>query len=132
MDLAVYVTELDVNTRGVEGGPDAQDQAVAKVYRDYLGLVLPEPNVDAVLTWGITDAHTWLNSRAEWAQRKDGTRQRPLPFDDQLQPTPAFESLRSAIDASRPAVHASVPALPGDIAPEKLYKPFRAPASPAS
>lgn len=133
MDLAVYVTEMDVNTRGVDGGPDAQDEAVAKVYRDYLGLVLPEPNVDAVLTWGITDAHTWLNNaRAEWAQRKDGTRQRPLPFDEELQPMPAFQALRSAIDSARPAVQAAVPAMPGEIAPENLYKPFAVPGSPAT
>jgi endo-1,4-beta-xylanase len=105
MELEVYVTELDVNTRALEGGPDVQDAAVAKVYRDYLGVVLPEPNVAAVLTWGITDAHTWLNnSRGEWAQRKDSSRQRPLPFDDELQPVRAFEALRSAIDAAGPRV----------------------------
>jgi endo-1,4-beta-xylanase len=105
MELEVYVTELDVNTRALEGGPDVQDAAVAKVYRDYLGVVLPEPNVAAVLTWGITDAHTWLNnSRGEWAQRKDSSRQRPLPFDDELHPVPAFEALRSAIDAAGPRV----------------------------
>lgn len=100
MGLEVYVTELDVNTRGVEGGPEAQDEAVAKVYRDYLGLVLQEPGVSAVLTWGISDAHTWLNSKASWAQRKDGARQRPLPFDEKQHPTPAFDAIRAAVDAS--------------------------------
>jgi endo-1,4-beta-xylanase len=102
MGFEVYVTEMDVNTRGVDGGPEVQDSAVARVYRDYLGLVLPEPNVAAVLTWGITDGHTWLNSKAPWAQRKDGAAQRPLPFDDDLHPTPAFDALREAMDRSRP------------------------------
>jgi endo-1,4-beta-xylanase len=84
-----------------------------------------------VLTWGITDKHTWLNSRAEWAQRKDGARQRPLPFDDDLEPTPAFEAIRSAIDVSRPAVQPAVSRIPNKIDPESLYKPFAVPGSPA-
>jgi endo-1,4-beta-xylanase len=110
MGLDVYVTEMDVNTRGLDGGPEEQDVAVAHVYRDYLGTVLAEPNVPAALTWGITDKQTWLNNtHSEWAQRKDGTRQRPLPFDDDFHPTPAFAALRAAIDAARPLTHAATP-----------------------
>ena len=131
MGLDAYVTELDVNTRGLEGGPEAQDYAVAQVYRNYLGLVLPEPNVPVAVTWGITDAHTWLNeSKAEWARREDGARQRPLPFDDDLQPTPAFAALRTAIDSSRPLVAA--PASASQIDPSSLYKPFRVQGSPTT
>jgi endo-1,4-beta-xylanase len=133
MDLEVYVTEMDVNTRGLDGGAEAQDDAVAAVYRNYLGLVLPEPNVQAVLTWGITDAHTWLNqSRADWALRKDGTRQRPLPFDDQLHPTPAFVALRTAIDASRPLVRPAAPQPAAELDPASLYQPFTVQGSPGS
>ena len=131
LGLEVYVTELDVNTRGVEGGPAVQDEAVAGVYEQYLGLVLPEPNVAAVLTWGITDAHTWLNnSKAEWVVRKDGARQRPLPFDDDLQPTPAFDAVRSAMDTSRAPVQPVASTTPGQIDPDSLYKPFAVPGSP--
>ncbi|HEY1983855.1 MAG TPA: endo-1,4-beta-xylanase [Terracidiphilus sp.] len=131
MGLAVYVTELDVNTFRLEGGPAAQDAAVARVYRDYLGMVLAEPNVEAVLTWGITSAHTWLNeSKQPWAQRADGARQRPLPFDDGLQPTPAFGALRNAMDTARTVAPApgTAPAPAAD--PNNLYKPFPVPGSP--
>lgn len=108
MGLDVYITEMDVNTRGLDGGPEAQDEAVAQVYRNYLGMVLAEPNVPAALTWGITDKQTWLNNtHSEWAQRKDGTRQRPLPFDDDFHPTAAFSALRAAIDAARPLTQAA-------------------------
>jgi endo-1,4-beta-xylanase len=131
MGLDVYITELDVNTRGLEGGADAQDYAVAQVYRNYLGLVLPEPNVPMALTWGITNAHTWLNeSKAKWAVREDGARQRPLPFDDDLQPAPAFAALRTAIDSARPLVAA--PASPPDVDPATLYMPFRVKGSPGT
>jgi endo-1,4-beta-xylanase len=130
MGLEVYVTEMDVNTRGVEGGPEAQDTAVAQVYRKYLGMMLAEPNVPVALTWGITSAHSWLNeSKQPWAKRPDGARQRPLPFDDDLRPTPAFAAIREAIDTSRSAVAA--PAAP-PVDPGSLYKPFPVQGSPGS
>jgi len=101
MGLEVFVTEMDVNTHSLAGGPEAQDAAVAQVYRDYLSLVLAEPNVPIALTWGITSAHSWLNQMSEsWAKRPDGARQRPLPFDDDLKPTPAFLALRAALDSA--------------------------------
>ena len=105
MHLEVYITEMDVGTSRVEGGLEEQDAAVAKVYRDYLGLVLAEPNVPIALTWGITSANSWLNvANQPWSQpqRKDGARQRPLPFDDGLKPTPAFLALRAALDSAPP------------------------------
>jgi endo-1,4-beta-xylanase len=103
MHLEVYVTEMDVNTHSLAGGPEAQDAAVAQVYRDYLTLVLAEPNVPIVLTWGITDASSWLNEMNEpWAKRKDGAKQRPLPFDEKLKPAPAFFALRAALDSAPP------------------------------
>jgi endo-1,4-beta-xylanase len=132
MGLEVYITELDVNTRALPGGPDVQSAAVADVYKSYLELILPEPNVKAVLTWGITDAHTWLNqSRQPWALRPDGARQRPLPFDDEYAPAPAFFAMRDAIDSARQAVS------PRDItAPQKdekdPYAPFSVPGSPGT
>ena len=103
MHLEVYITEMDVKTHSLAGGPEAQDAAVAQVYRDYLTLVLAEPNVPIVLTWGITDANSWLNEMNEpWAKRKDGMKMRPLPFDEKLKPAPAFLALRAALDSAPP------------------------------
>jgi endo-1,4-beta-xylanase len=140
LGLEVYVTEMDVNTRGVEGGPEAQDAAVAAVYRDYLGMVLAEPNVPLALTWGLSSANSWLNkSNQPWAKRPDGARQRPLPFDDDLEPAPAFFALRTAIDAAHVSLQPpeeAVPAPGADPAgnpaadPGSLYKPFAVPGSP--
>ena len=101
MGLEVFVTEMDVNTHAVVGGAEAQDAAVAVVFRDYLRLVLAEPNVPIVLTWGLDDAHSWLSqAHGNQSRRPDGTRERPLPFDDDLKPTPAFLALREAIDTA--------------------------------
>ncbi len=130
MGLETYVTELDVNTRNLPGGPEAQDAAVAAVYRDYLRLVLAEPNVKAALTWGITARYTWLNStKKDWALRPDGTRQRPLPFDDDFKPTAVFFALRDAIDAAKPLMQ---PAPTPATKPNDLYKPFTVPGSPTN
>lgn len=130
LGLEVYITELDVNTHALEGGPELQDAAVAEVYKDYLNLILPEPNVKAVLTWGITDAHTWLNqSRQPWALRPDGARQRPLPFDERYAPAPAFFAMRAAMDKSRrPIIPADITAPPKDTSDP--YAPFVVPGSP--
>jgi len=108
LGLEVYITELDINTHALPGSPEVQDSAVADVYRQYLGLLLPEPNVRAVLTWGISDAHTWLNqSKQLWTVRPDGARQRPLPFDENYTPTAAFFAMRDAFDAGRHLVKSS-------------------------
>jgi len=104
MDLKVFVTEMDVNCHGLDLSQDERDKLVAGIYRDYLGRVLAEPNVPIALTWGITSAYTWLNSPfSRNDQLPHGAKQRPLPFDDDFNPTPAFFALRAALDSAHPA-----------------------------
>jgi endo-1,4-beta-xylanase len=99
MGLQVFVTEMDVNDRKLAGTVAERDAAVAKVYRDYLALMLAEPNVNVALTWGITDRFTWLNG-PKFA-RADGQPERPLPFDADYHPTLAFFAERDAIDSRK-------------------------------
>lgn len=103
MGLQVFITELDVNCHGLDAGPSERDAAVAKIYRNYLELLLREPNVPMALTWGITSTYSWMNESflASYASLPHGAHQRPLPFDDEFNPTPAFSALRSAFDTSR-------------------------------
>jgi len=96
MDLRVFITELDVDEKKLEGSEPERDAAIARIYSDYVTMMVAEPNVDAVLTWGITDRYTWLNG-AKWA-RPDGKPQRSLPFYADDQPAPAFFALRDALD----------------------------------
>lgn len=99
MDLQVFVTEMDVNESKLEGTIDQRDAAIAAIYKHYATLMLAEPNVTALLTWGITDRYTWLNGE-KWA-RLDKQPQRCLPLDADYKPTPAFYSLRDAIDTRK-------------------------------
>ena len=100
LNLQVFVTELDVNDNKVSGTIADRDAAVAKIYREYLTMMLSEPNVTAILTWGITDRHTWLNAYTK--KRADKKPLRPLPFDRDMRPVPAFYAERDAIDSRKP------------------------------
>jgi endo-1,4-beta-xylanase len=97
MGLQVFVTELDVNDRKLTGTVAERDAAVAHVYREYLTMMVAEPNVNVALTWGISDRYTWL--RGPKYGRSDGQPNRPLPFDADYGPTPAFFAERAAIDS---------------------------------
>jgi endo-1,4-beta-xylanase len=99
MGLQVFVTELDINERKLEGTVAERDAAIAHIYKNYVTMMLGEPNVTALLTWGITDKYTWLNS-PKYA-RADGKPQRDLLFDSDYQPAPAFFAYRDAIDTRR-------------------------------
>jgi len=118
MGLQVFVTEMDVNDRNLPENVEQRDLAVAGVYRNYLEMMLAEPNVNVALTWGITDRYTWLSGPKHG--RADGRPERPLPFDYDYQPTPAFFAERAAIEARRPAT------LPSS----DPYAPFRPGAAP--
>ena len=95
MGLEIFVTEMDVNDRKLMAESSVIDREVARQYGDYLGLVLKEPSVKAVLIWGITDRNTWLNSEDA---REDHLPERCLPFDRELKPVDAFYAMRQAFD----------------------------------
>lgn len=99
MGLQVFITELDVNDRKLPESVPDRDTIVAKTYRDYLTMMLAEPNVNVALTWGITDRYPWLNNGK--SARPDGKPARSLPFDYDYSPTPAFFAERDAIDSRR-------------------------------
>jgi endo-1,4-beta-xylanase len=99
LGLEVFLTELDVNDRDLPADVTTRDQAVAATYQRYLDLVLAEPAVRAVLTWGITDRYTWLNGENA---RADHLPERCLPFDSAYTPTSAFFAIRNSFDHRPP------------------------------
>jgi len=95
MGLQIFLTEMDVNDRSLPPDNAIRDQRVAEAYGRYLDLTLAEPAVRAVLTWGITDRYTWLNSEGA---RTDHLPERCLPFDREYTPKRAFFALRNSFD----------------------------------
>jgi endo-1,4-beta-xylanase len=97
LNLQVYVTELDVDDSSMPAEIAERDRQVAELYRSYVGDILTHNSVKAILTWCLSDRDSWLQN---FRPRKDGLPQRPLPFDAELNPKPAFFALRDGI-ASR-------------------------------
>ena len=95
MGLKIMLTEMDVRDKALPADIATRDAAVADMYRSYLNLTLANPNVSALLTWGLTDKYTWLNGPRD--ARPDKIPARPLPFDADLRPVPAYTAQIQAI-----------------------------------
>jgi endo-1,4-beta-xylanase len=106
LGLQIFITELDVDDTDLPGDVAERDRLVAGLYGDFLSQVLRHKSVTALLTWGLTDADSWLKS---FRPRKDKLPPRPLPFDADLRPKPAFSAMRDRINAApvRAANHLS-------------------------
>lgn len=76
MGFAIYITELDVDTK-TEGPHDkeVQDQGAAEVCERFLDVAMASPAVQAVITWGLSDRYHRYG--------RDG---RGTPMDADLQP----------------------------------------------
>lgn len=96
--LKILVTELDVLDDGLPAESAIRDRAIADVYQQYLDVALDEPAVVSLMTFGLTDRYTWLE---EDYPREDGAPRRPLPFDDNLRPKPAYDDLRNALERTK-------------------------------
>ncbi len=97
--LRILLTELDVRDVSGPGDIEARDRAVADLYARYLAVVLAQPATSAVVTWGLSDRYTWLvpASNHRFA-RRDGLAERPLPFDAEFQPKPAYFAMLRAFE----------------------------------
>lgn len=94
--LKIMITEMDVADKWLPSTMDmkTRDRAVAQAYQDYLAVALDEPAVVAVATWGLSDRYTWLKNKPH----QDGTLQRPLPLDAQLNRKLAWQAIANAFD----------------------------------
>jgi endo-1,4-beta-xylanase len=102
LGLQVFLTELDVNDDAVATADMAErDKIIADVYRNYLTTALDGPEVKAVLTWGASDKNTWLNNGTKFRKQHPERLQRPLPFDPDYAPAPAFFAMRDSFDKAK-------------------------------
>jgi endo-1,4-beta-xylanase len=96
--LEIMLTELDVVDKGAPSDIAARDAAVAGVYRRYLDVALANRAVSTVITWGVSDRMSWIVSVPDpLTKRDDGQRPRPLPFDADMRPKPAYDALAAAL-----------------------------------
>lgn len=95
LGIHVMLTELDVNDRRIQGSVEHRDQLAADTVRQYLDVAFDQPAVEGLLTWGVGDAHTWLNA---FLPRVDGAGQRSLPLDMDYKPTPMWTAIAECFD----------------------------------
>jgi endo-1,4-beta-xylanase len=90
LGLTVHVTEMDVRV-GQNAG-QAQLESQARMYADILRVCLAAPTCEALVTWGVSDLHSWLRVPPQsqpWEQ--------PLLFDDTYRPKPAYYAVRDIL-----------------------------------
>jgi len=98
LGLTIQITELDVTDENAPADPVVRDSLVADAYSRFLDAALDEAAVKMVVTWGLSDRHSWIVRRethqSKW--RNDGALSRPLPFDADLKAKPAYEAIAQA------------------------------------
>ncbi|MEC4818334.1 MAG: endo-1,4-beta-xylanase [Scytonema sp. PMC 1069.18] len=95
LGLKILITELDVIDYRLPKDPNVRDHIIAAIYEDYLSTVLDERSVIAVLTWGLSDSHTWIS---RFIPRSDRSPVRPLPLDTNQKPKLAWNAIARAFD----------------------------------
>ena len=96
LGLSIAITELDVKEADPGLPVVERDRRVADEVRRYLDIVLQEPAVSGVTTWGLSDRHSWLN--ADDASDAVAVN-RGLPYDIDMVAKPMREAIRSQLAA---------------------------------
>jgi endo-1,4-beta-xylanase len=96
MGLKIMITEIDFTDSLPANDTAKRNQLVAAKYEQYLNMVLQHHSAVGVLTWGISDKHTWLNGKSFKGARKDGEAFVPLPYDANYNPKPEWYAIAKA------------------------------------
>jgi len=93
LGLAVELTELDIpiGLFGAESDPLA---AQAGAYADVFAACLAVSACRGITTWGVSDGTTWLDDAAFFSNYAPN---RPLLFDAQYDPKPAYGAVRDEL-----------------------------------
>lgn len=99
LGLDITVTELDVKEAPTPASTPVRDQRVADEARRYLDVVLDFAEVRGVVTWGLTDRHSWL-SDAPYRARPEGDMNRGLPYDADFAHKPMYWALAETLQSA--------------------------------
>lgn len=100
MGVEIAITELDVLEADRSLPLAERDRRVADTVAHYLDVVCDQPAVKSVVTWGLSDVHSWLQDkeaetkRALALARHDPIRlNRGLPYDSLMRPKPMLGAI---------------------------------------
>ena len=91
LGLKVQITEMDVRLRTPASEKDLKRQR--EIYHDITEVCLEEPNVTALVTWGVTDRYSWI---PKYTPFWPGTGE-PLLFDVNFNKKPAYFGIQEAL-----------------------------------
>ena len=97
LGLDLVITEFDVNDRDLPADIATRDSLVADYTRAYLDLMFGYSSLRDVLCWGLVHRYSWLQS---FQPRSDGLEMRPTPFDSNYGPTPMYDAIAAAFEAT--------------------------------
>ncbi len=92
LGVQVYVTEFDVNMSAVPASDADRDNIEANIYYNMMRACIEAGDCHSFAELGITDKETWYNYMGP--STADA---RPLMFDRNYQPKPAFYAFRNAL-----------------------------------
>jgi endo-1,4-beta-xylanase len=96
-NMKIFITELDVQDKTLPADIETRDKSVADIYKKFLTASLRQSAVQGVVAWGLSDAFTWISG---YGARKDGLPVRPLAFDVNCQPKPAYYAIAEALETA--------------------------------
>jgi endo-1,4-beta-xylanase len=95
LGLHLTITELDIDDQRLPAAIPERDAKVAEHARHFLDVALDEPAMKSVLTWGLSDRHSWLNIER---RRMDGLSKRALPLDETMARKPLWHAMAASFD----------------------------------
>jgi endo-1,4-beta-xylanase len=95
LGLSVAISELDVKEADLTLPLGERDRRVADEVRRYLDIVLQEPAVRGVTTWGLSDRDSWLQTPGTAGPDMN----RGLPYDADLRPKAMRDAIRARLAA---------------------------------
>ena len=93
LNVKLKITELDIGFKSGINVSQRDLQRQGQTFRQYLDIILEEPNADTYLIWGVSDKWSWLGGL---------NRQKGLIYDDNLKPKPAFDSILVRLQTYEP------------------------------
>ena len=93
LNVKLKITELDIGFKSGINVSKKDLERQGQTFRQYLDIILEEPNADTYLIWGVSDKWSWLGGL---------NRQKGLIYDDNLKPKPAFDSILVRLQTYEP------------------------------
>ena len=91
LGVGYRITELDVNDWKLPSDRYVRDEFSADMVDQFLDAAFSTALPLSLSTWGLSDRYTWLS---EVMPHRKGAKNRPLPFDENLQPKPMFDVIQ--------------------------------------